>query len=112
MKAFLPLIALFCTGCSTLLTMNSGVPYSGVQCNIEGMRKTFDTSTPYSLMPHWAVGIFSTIDLPLSVVGDTILLPYAFLNKDRPHGVETPQLRERRAREFPESGENRFLTQP
>jgi uncharacterized protein YceK len=89
MKAFLPLIALFCTGCSTLLTMNSGVPYSGVQCNIEGIRKTFDTSTPYYLMPHWAEGIFSTIDLPISVVGDTIILPYAFLNKDRAHGVET-----------------------
>jgi uncharacterized protein YceK len=107
-KAILSLIALLCTGCSTLLTINSGEPYSGVKCNLEGIRKTFDTSTPYSLMPHWAEGIFSTIDLPLSTVGDTILLPYAFLNKDRPDGVETPQLRERRAREFLESGENRF----
>jgi uncharacterized protein YceK len=106
--AFLPLISLLCTGCSTLLTINSGEPYSGVKCNIEGIQKTFDTSTPYYLMPHWAEGIFSTIDLPLSVVGDTILLPYAFLKKDRPHGVETPQFWERRAWEFPESGENRF----
>lgn len=70
--------------------MNSGEPYAGVQCNIEGIRKTFDSSTPYYLMPHWAEGIFSAIDLPLAIVGDTIILPYAFLNKNTPHGVESP----------------------
>ena len=107
-RGVLPLIALLCTGCSTLLTIYNGEPYSGVKCNIEGIRKTFETSTPYYLMPHWAEGFFSTIDLPLSVVGDTILLPYAFLKKDRPHGVETPQVREGRGREFPQTGEKRF----
>ena len=96
MRVILLLIALLCTGCSTLLTMNSGVPYSGVQCNIEGIRKTFDSSTPEYLMPHWAEGIFSTIDLPLSAVGDTVILPYALLKKDRPHGVKTPQFRKKR----------------
>ena len=108
MKYILLLICLPFTGCSTLLTMNSGVPYSGVQCNIKGLRKTFASSAPYYLMPNWGEGIFSTIDLPLSVVADTMILPYAFLNKDRPNGVETPQFRERREREFPETGENRF----
>lgn len=90
------LIALLCAGCSTLLTMNSGVPYSGVQCNIGGIRKTFDSSTPEYLMPHWAEGIFSTIDLPLSAVGDTVILPYALMKNDRSHGVETPQFRKKR----------------
>ena len=95
MRIILLLIALLCAGCSTFLTMNSGVPYSGVRCNIEGIRKAFDPSTSEYIMPHWAEGIFSTIDLPLSAVGDTVVLPYTFLNKDRPHGVETPQLREK-----------------
>lgn len=95
MRVILLLIAPLCAGCSTLLTINSGEPYSGVQCNIEGIRKTFETSTPYYLMPHWAEGMFSAIDLPLSAVGDTVILLYALLNKERPHGVETPQFRKK-----------------
>lgn len=98
MRIILLLIALLCTGCSTFLTMNSGVPYSGVRCNIEGIRKAFDPSTSKYIMPHWAEGFFSTIDLPLSAVGDTVVLPYTFLNKDRPHGVKLPNSGRR---EFP-----------
>lgn len=92
MRVILLLIAPLCAGCSTLLTMNSREPYSGVQCNIEGIRKTFDPSTPEYLMPHWAEGMFSAIDLPLSAVGDTVILPYALLN----NWVETPQFRKKR----------------
>lgn len=94
-RVVLLLITPLCTGCSTFLTINSGEPYSGVQCNIEGIRKTFDSSTPYYLMPHWAEGMISAIDLPLSAVGDTVVLPYALLKKDKPHGVETTRFRKK-----------------
>jgi uncharacterized protein YceK len=77
------------SGCSTLLTINSGEPYAGVKCDIEGIKKTFNTSTPYYIMPHWAEGVLSAVDLPLSFVGDTAVLPYTLLRRQRPDGVES-----------------------
>jgi uncharacterized protein YceK len=76
-------------GCSTLLTINSGEPYSGVKCDIVGIQKTFDTSSPYYILPHWAEGIFSAVDLPFSLVGDTVVLPYTLLQRQKPHGIES-----------------------
>jgi uncharacterized protein YceK len=89
-------------GCSTLLTINSGEPYSGVKCDIAGMQKTFDTSSPYYILPHWAEGIFSAVDLPFSLVGDTVVLPYTLLQRQRLHGVEAPDFPE--AKQSPRSG--------
>ena len=88
MKITIISICILMSGCSTLLTINTGEPYAGVKCDIEGMKKTFDTSAPYYIMPHWAEGIFSAVDLPLSLVGDTIVLPYSLLQRQRPNGVE------------------------
>jgi uncharacterized protein YceK len=72
------------SGCSTLLTINSGEPYSGVKCDIEGIKKTFDTSSAYYILPHWAEGVFSAVDLPFSLVGDTVVLPYTMLPMPNP----------------------------
>jgi uncharacterized protein YceK len=83
MKLFLLPLLLCISGCATFLTINDGTPYSGVRTDIGGMRKTFDISHPYYIMPNWAEGIFSAVDLPLSAVLDTVALPYSLLKPER-----------------------------
>ncbi|TCT13007.1 YceK/YidQ family lipoprotein [Bibersteinia trehalosi] len=60
------------TGCSTLLTLDSKEPYSGTKQNIE----IWDTcSGGPGCMGVVILRPLSIIDFPLSLVGDTLMLP-------------------------------------
>jgi uncharacterized protein YceK len=83
-------IALLATGCATLRTASNTDPgspkiYGGTRLDIAALSYDRD-----QLEPFWRYGIYEprhpAADLPLSVVGDTILLPftglYVLINPD------------------------------
>lgn len=76
--ALLPLLVLL-PGCATVVSINDGEPYSGVKTDMYGIKDTFNTTKPWYVLPNWAAGIISAIDLPLSAVADTVVLPYTIL---------------------------------
>lgn len=69
------LLCIILTGCGTLLTINSGTSYGGVQADAGGIKNAF-AQTPTEIMPQWAEGFLSLVDLPLSAITDTLALPY------------------------------------
>jgi uncharacterized protein YceK len=77
------LLLLLFSGCATVVSINDGEPYSGVKTDLYGIKDTFDTTKPWYIMPNWAAGILSTVDLPLSAVADTIVLPYTVFRPSR-----------------------------
>jgi len=81
--ALLPLLLLL-SGCATVVSINHGEPYSGVKTDMGGIRDTFNTKRPWYLLPNWAAGIISTIDLSLSAAADTAVLPYTISRPSRP----------------------------
>ena len=71
-KIFLAAMMLPLTGCGTLMTLDQPVVYSGVQEDVS--RLTF-SKTAILLYP------FIIIDVPLSFVGDTLMLPVKGIQK-------------------------------
>ena len=80
--AMLPFL-IWLSGCATVVSINDGEPYSGVKTDLYGVKDTFNTTKPWYVLPNWAAGIFSAIDLPLSAVADTAVLPYTILRPAR-----------------------------
>ena len=76
------LLCIILTGCGTLLTINSGTSYGGVQADAGGIKNVF-AQTPTEIMPHWAEGFLSLVDLPLSAITDTLALPYTIFKGRR-----------------------------
>lgn len=70
------LFAALCSGCMTVLTKNAGelgLPYSGAGCDAQFLGSIFgDAATEPTLL---FLAIPALIDLPLSAVADTVLLP-------------------------------------
>lgn len=73
MKKWLKLLLLtpLLTGCSTILTLDSKEPYSGTKYNIE----VWGPCHGAGCMGLVIFRPLSIIDFPLSLVGDTLMLP-------------------------------------
>ena len=73
MKKWLKLLLLtpLLTGCGTLLTLDSKEPYSGTKLNIDVWGPCQGTLCMVSVI----LQPVSIIDFPLSLVGDTLMLP-------------------------------------
>ena len=83
-KAFLLAMMLPLTGCGTLVTLDKPEYYSGVQKDVA--RLTFSDKVPQRDMMGEAVATtlfspFIIIDVPLSFVGDTLMLPVKGIQK-------------------------------
>lgn len=71
-RALLCAAALPIAGCSTVLSKGNnawGSPYSGTECAAETIGNLFESPLFLILLP------FAIIDLPLSFVADTLVLP-------------------------------------
>ena len=71
-RALLCTAALEIAGCSTVLSKGNngwGAPYSGTECAAETMGGILESPLFLILLP------FAIIDLPLSFVADTLVLP-------------------------------------
>ena len=82
-KAFLSVMTLALTGCGTLMTLDQREAYSGVQEDVS--RLTFSKTVPAGDVGE-AFGTillypFIIIDVPLSFVGDTLMLPVKGIQK-------------------------------
>ena len=82
-KAFLSVMALALTGCGTLMPLDQPEAYSGVQEDVS--RLTFSKTVPAGDVGE-AFGTillypFIIIDVPLSFVGDTLMLPVKGIQK-------------------------------
>ena len=82
-KAFLSVMTLALTGCGTLMTLDQAEAYSGVQEDVS--RLTFSKTAPAGDVGE-AFGTillypFIIIDVPLSFVGDTLMLPVKGIQK-------------------------------
>ena len=82
-KAFLSVMTLALTGCGTLMTLDQPETYSGVQEDVS--RLTFSKTVPAGDVGE-AFGTillypFIIIDVPLSFVGDTLMLPVKGIQK-------------------------------
>ena len=82
-KAFLLAMMLPLTGCGTLVTLDKPEYYSGVQKDVA--RLTFSKTAPAGDVGE-AFGTilfypFIIIDVPLSFVGDTLMLPVKGIQK-------------------------------
>ena len=82
-KALLSVMTLALTGCGTLMTLDQQEVYSGVQEDVS--RLTFSKTAPAGDVGE-AFGTillypFIIIDVPLSFVGDTLMLPVKGIQK-------------------------------
>ena len=82
-KAFLSVMTLTLTGCGTFMTLDQPEDYSGVQEDVS--RLTFSKTAPAGDVGE-AFGTillypFIIIDVPLSFVGDTLMLPVKGIQK-------------------------------
>ena len=82
-KAFLSVMTFALTGCGTLMTLDQPEAYSGVQEDVS--RLTFSKTAPAGDVGE-AFGTilfypFIIIDVPLSFVGDTLMLPVKGIQK-------------------------------
>ena len=79
-KSFLLAMMLPLTGCGTLMTLDQPEVYSGVQEDVS--RLTFSKTAPAGDVGE-AFGTipFIIIDVPLSFVGDTLMLPVKGIQK-------------------------------
>ena len=83
-KSFLLAMMLPLTGCGTLMTLDQPEVYSGVQEDVS--RLTFSKTAPAGDVVGEAVATtlfypFIIIDVPLSFVGDTLMLPVKGIQK-------------------------------
>ncbi len=74
------------SGCSSMVTHSGGDQgyYSGTKANIETLK---DEQTSWAMTPLVA------LDLPLSAVMDTLLLPYDYLRADGDKSASSPRER-------------------
>lgn len=80
LTAFILACSLLLSGCSTILSKTQGDEghlYSGFVCNIKGMSKILEEPVGFSIV---LLPIF-VIDLPLSLLADTLFLPADFSAK-------------------------------
>jgi uncharacterized protein YceK len=80
------------TGCATVLTLSTADEQTkcGSDCNVP--RIYSGTAVDICGLTADNLGLFALIDLPLSIVGDTLMLPYTFYAQST-HGdisVKTP----------------------
>ena len=99
MTRFLPLVLLVaCTGCGTVVNLvtpvQEGKVYGGVKTDVDLIQKLFDGSTASTgplASPSQGVGslfavacvVLPFMDLPLSLLGDTLTLPLTRWLDDR-----------------------------
>jgi len=75
-KLFLILLVIAIAGCGTITT-SSKYPYGGARQDLVWINNTFAGCT------HPIVFLLAIIDLPLSLVVDTLVLPVTIVNKTR-----------------------------
>jgi len=91
MKRALRVAALFAlgllTGCSSFASLNDGCPgvYSGVKYN-----RAFEESDLVTWQENSDQELLLLVDLPLSAVMDTVLLPYTLFAKPGKHTDHGP----------------------
>lgn len=80
------------TGCSSVMSHTGADQgyYAGTRANVN-MMKSEDTS--------WAMMPLLAVDLPLSALMDTVLLPYDYLRSDNDKTAESPKARIQRGEE-------------